>query len=580
MLKILVRYHFKPLGKTLGLSLLLCLAACVAGQHPPTEVAKEFSYRSTYSEPTSKALFGYSRFRLLAAENRWEEAIGALESALENDPDSVHLQLSLAKALLHENAAERSTVILQALVEKHPEQIEAHELLGDLLSYQNQYQQAIDQYRSAIRLDPENELLQMRLAMALGRAEENDEAIFVLERLISKNPEAKLARLSLARFYKETGDAEAARKTYQDLLADYPDHQQGVLELGKLLEEQQLFAEALALYREGIRKNPRAAALRQQLAIMYLQQNRLPEALEQLQTVRQQFPENLRIIGRISLIQLELEQWTLAEDGFRQLLQQEPGEDRHRYYLGMALIGQGRNAEAIEVMAPIKESADIFTEAVLQLAYLYKQAGQLDQAINSLRKIISLDIHKPEIYYYLAAFLGDQERLDESVQVIEAGLEKFPDDANLLYQLGIAFEKLNDRERALEAMGKVLAVDSGHADALNFIAYHQAERGDQLELALSRAQKALETKNSGYIIDTLGWIYFKMGRFDESRQQLEEASSLHPDDPVILEHLGDLYRALNLWEKAADTYRKVLELDPQAAGVEEKLQALPTEKSE
>lgn len=574
------RNAIKPLGGALALLLLLGLSACVPGQVLLSDTEKRFSYRSEYTDPGAKALYAYSQYRLLAAENRWDEAIAALNRALAFDPESALLRMSLAKALLHKNELERATDILQTLVRKEPGHVEGHELLGDLLSYQNNYQQAIEQYRTALELTPENELLQMRLAMALGRAGQNDEAIRVLETLVASHPEIKLARLSLARFYQETGRPAMARATYRKLLKHYPDHQQGILELGKILEEQQLLNEAFDLYREGIRTNPRAAALRQRLALLYLQQNRFPEALEQLHAVRQQFPENLQISGRIALIHLELEHWTLAETELRELLRQEPEEDRHRYYLGMALIGQGENSAAIEVMAPIKESSPVFPEAVLQLAYLYKRAGQLDRAVNSLRTLISLDIQQPEIYYYLAAFLGDQEKLNEAEQVIAAGLETFPDDADLLYQLGIVYEKLNDRDRAIETMQKVLAVDAEHADALNFIAYHQAERGDQLELALTRAQKALEVKKSGYIIDTLGWIYFKMGRFEKSREQLEEASTLHPDDPVILEHLGDLYRALTLWDKAAEAYRKVLELSPQAEGVEKKLHALPKEKRE
>jgi tetratricopeptide (TPR) repeat protein len=117
-------------------------------------------------------------------------------------------------------------------------------------------------------------------------------------------------------------------------------------------------------------------------------------------------------------------------------------------------------------------------------------------------------------------------------------------------------------------------LDADHPDALNFVAYHQAEHDVDLDLALTRALKALSNKKSGYIIDTLGWIYYKLGRLEESREQLEKASNLQPDDPVILEHLGDLYQALTLWKEAAEAYQRVLKIDPQAEGVDEKLQII------
>jgi len=241
----------------------------------------------------------------------------------------------------------------------------------------------------------------------------------------------------------------------------------------------------------------------------------------------------------------------------------------------MALIGQGRNQEAIDVMAPIRQTSPIFTEAVLQLTSLYEQTGQLDAAIAALRKLLKINQQQPDIYYYLTAFLDEAGKTEEAAEEVATALEKFPKEASLRYQQGLLFEKLGERERALQAMEQVLEVNPNHPDALNFIAYYHAERGTQLELALSQAQKALSVKKSGYIIDTLGWVYFKLGRYQESRKQLEAASALTPEDPVILEHLGDLYRAMELWGQAAETYRKVLSLDPDAAGVAEKLEQLP-----
>ncbi len=554
--------------------ILFFLSGCAGLQGPLQPSDDRPFYRSELADADAKALFAFSQFRVLAVEERWPEAISALERAISFDPRADYLQLSLAKALLHLDEADRSIEILQKLLQKHPEQVETHELLGDLFSYRNQHAEAVSHYRKALTSAPDRQLLQMRLAMALGRQQRNDEAIEVLESLVVKHPEAKLARLSLARFYQETAQFDKAMATYRALLADYPAHQQAVLEYGKLLETQQLQAEAYELYRQGIAGNPRAVAVREQLAFLYLKQKRLLEALEQFQAIRQQLPGNQQIFGRIGLIQMELKNWTQAEAIFRALLNQNPETDENRYYLGLSLLSQGRNTDAIEVMAPIKESSAVFAEAILQMAYLYRAAGQDGEAINALRRVIVQGTQRPEIYYYLAIFLGDREQLDEAGEVIAAGLKQFPHNVDLLYQLGVVHEKRGERGKALELMQQVLQLNGNHPDALNFVAYHQAENDEELELALSRTLKALSSKKSGYIIDTLGWIYFKLGRFEESREQLEKASNLQPDDPVILEHLGDLYQSLTLWEEAVEAYRKVLEIDPQAEGVEEKLQII------
>ena len=555
--------------------LLLTISGCSVRPLSGQPESADFVYRSELADPQAKALFAFSEYRLLAAQSQWQEAVAALERAVGFDPDNPYLQMTLAKALLHRDDIERAIDILESLLLQSPNNFEAHELLGDLLGYRDRQEEAVDHYRQALQLDPDQEMVQMRLSMALSRLGQNEEATQVLLKLVEQHPESPLARLALARNYVTNGQQELGKQTYQKILELFPEQQQAILEYGKLLEGQGLFAEAYQLYRDSIKKNPRFAAVRQQLALLYLKQQRVREALEQFLAIRQQFPENLEVLGKIGLIYLDLSEWTQAEEVFRQLRDQSPDDDRNRYYLGMSLIGQGLRNEAIEVMAEIRESAPIFTEAVLQLSYLYQQTGQVNLAVSALHKLLDLDFRQPEIYYYLASFLDDQGRGEEAAKVIEEGLEQFPQDVTLRYQQGLLFEKLGDRSQALKAMQQVLELKPDHPDALNFIAYHQAEIGDQLELALTRVQQALAVKKAGYIIDTLGWIYFKMGRFQESLAQLEEAVRQYPEDPVILEHLADVYRALGWSEKAAETYRKVLQFNPQATGVSGKLNGLP-----
>ena len=538
---------------------------------PDAEIS--FEYQSELADPNAKALFAFSEFRLLGAKNRWEEAIAALERAITFDPQSNYLQLLLSKIYLHREQPERAAVVLKSLLTRSPESVKGHELLGDVFSYQQNYVSAIEHFRRALQLAPDSEMLQMRLAMALARLERKDEAIAVLEMLLEKHPEAGFARLSLARFYLEKNQTEKASMAYQQLLDREPGKLQAVLEYGKLLERQDPDA-ALEFYQAAIAHNPRTAAVRQQLAQFYFVHRRFHDALEQFQAVHQQFPGNLQIIGRIGLIQLKLEKWTEAEETFRLLLE----TDNHQgYFLAMALLGQGKFAEAIDVLEPITCASPMYTEAALQLAYLYKQFNQDARAISTLRQVIDRDIHHPDVYYYLAAFLDDQGDYKQARDVAFAGVEKNQKEVRLLYQLGVLYEKLKDHQAAVQTMEQILLLNDAHPDALNFLAYYQAEKEIDLELALSRAQKALVIKPSGYIVDTLGWIYFKMGRYPESREQLEKATKMHPDDAVILEHLGDLYRAMKLWKKAAVTYQRVLEIDPRAETAEEKLKALPLE---
>ncbi len=211
---------------------------------------------------------------------------------------------------------------------------------------------------------------------------------------------------------------------------------------------------------------------------------------------------------------------------------------------------------------------------MLQRGYLYRQEGDIEQGIQVLQQAIDAGKQPVALYYYLSAFLGEAGRFAAAGQAVRQGIELFPQAASLHYQLGVIYERLDDRQQALVEMEKVLASEPHNADALNFIAYHYAELGENLEQALAQARLALAQKQTSYIHDTLGWIYYRMQRYDEARDHLEKAVTLDPTDPLVLDHLGDVYAAQQRWADAEKTYRKSLELDNSSTTVAAKLQKI------
>jgi tetratricopeptide (TPR) repeat protein len=111
---------------------------------------------------------------------------------------------------------------------------------------------------------------------------------------------------------------------------------------------------------------------------------------------------------------------------------------------------------------------------------------------------------------------------------------------------------------------------------LNYIGYTYAEQGIRLEEAMDMIRKALKVKpDSGYIIDSLGWVYYQKGLYDEALKYLLEAAKLVPNDPTIVEHLGDVYYRKKMYEKSLEEYEKALTLNhPQADKVKDKVHQL------
>jgi len=108
---------------------------------------------------------------------------------------------------------------------------------------------------------------------------------------------------------------------------------------------------------------------------------------------------------------------------------------------------------------------------------------------------------------------------------------------------------------------KVLQLQPNHSEALNFIGYSWADENKNLDKALVYIKQAVAQKpENGFIHDSLGWVYFRLGDFNHAVEELEKAISLEPRDPHILDHLGDAYKALGQKDKALEVYTKALEL--------------------
>jgi tetratricopeptide (TPR) repeat protein len=122
---------------------------------------------------------------------------------------------------------------------------------------------------------------------------------------------------------------------------------------------------------------------------------------------------------------------------------------------------------------------------------------------------------------------------------------------------------MGKKKESLQQLKTAISKDPFHVSALNYLGYTYAEKGVQLDEAEELIKRALKFKpNDGFIIDSLGWVYYKKKKWDEAIIELEKAWKLAPGDPTIGEHLGDAYVRKNYWDKALRTYRKVLDLNP------------------
>jgi tetratricopeptide (TPR) repeat protein len=174
----------------------------------------------------------------------------------------------------------------------------------------------------------------------------------------------------------------------------------------------------------------------------------------------------------------------------------------------------------------------------------------------------------------LAALREASEEYKEAGRLLRQSLGIEPNNAETHFRLGVVLDKRGERKASLAAMRKAIELNNRHARALNYVGYTLVEGGGDLVEAERLIRRALAVEpNSGYILDSLGWVYFKKGQYEQAYNYLLRAEATGEDDPVIYEHLGEAALALDRPEAAVSAFEKALKSNhPKPEAVKAKLQ--------
>ena len=210
----------------------------------------------------------------------------------------------------------------------------------------------------------------------------------------------------------------------------------------------------------------------------------------------------------------------------------------------------------------VARDSDNYVSARLRLAYIDFQQGEKDQAFRLLAELKKAAPDRDDIYLTWAYFFEDERRWDRAIEVLKEGLESNPRSEEIHFRLAVIYEKKKDLENSIKHIKIVLELDPENPDAQNFLGYSYADAGIHLDEAESLIRAALRAKpDSGYIVDSLGWLFYKKGQIDRAVEELERAAKIMPQDGTVAEHLGDAYLKQKRPADALRTYRRALTLE-------------------
>jgi tetratricopeptide (TPR) repeat protein len=261
----------------------------------------------------------------------------------------------------------------------------------------------------------------------------------------------------------------------------------------------------------------------------------------------------------------------------RLALRLDPTRDEGWLLLGDVLTSGGDESGARAAYARVAPKSSQYVFARTRLAWSYQAGDDKDTALATARETLAQAPNDQDAAVTLADLLRADERYDESVKVLDGLIGSRPETANwkLLYMRAVDFEESDHWDEAERDLQLALKQRPDEPELLNFLGYSWIDRGVRLPEAIAMVQRAVDLQpQSGAIIDSLGWGYYRMGDYGAAVEKLEAAVVLEPGDPDVNNHLGDAYWRTGRRIEAGFQWRRVLTLDPSAklkAEVEAKL---------
>jgi len=533
-------------------------------EHAVTPVAGEINGirpldPKAFSDANSYYLYLESQFYRKKGEP--ERAVFFLELAADRDPESLFLKKELVVLYLQQESHQKALGVMETVLAAEPDNIDAMIMVATIKKALQMDAEAVAIYETVLIMDPERRNIYHLLGKIylengdlanafrvftdmsarfeddymghyyLGRIyqakDESEKAETLFIKALEKAPYLIEPRLELIRIYEQTGQDLKLINVYEEILELYPDNIPTSIELGLLYHKNDMTEPANTLFTKMGRQSLEDSNILRTLLQNLILQNRDEEALIIL----------------------------------KQMLAETSNNTEIRYLAGVVHENLGNLDAALQQFETIEADTRYYPSAAIHLAIIYYKRDDLEKGIAALETAMDVvpDDAKIQIIPYLASLYKEKEMISQALSLVSAGLEIEPDNPGLLYERGVIYDRMGDTDAAIKQMEEVVRRDPDHADALNYIGYTYADQGINLEEAERLIIKALSIKpDNGYIIDSLGWVYYQKGLFEEALVHLERAVELVPEDPIILEHLGDVYMKLAQPEKAINIYERAL----------------------
>lgn len=506
---------------------------------------------------------------LLEQRGLIDRAVYNYKRAVDEDDRSPFLRTRLALVLLKQGEIDAATAQINKAISIDENYIDAYSILGKIYLVKADFESAIKSFNKIISVDKKSEDAYLDLCNVYLDRKNYDEAIRILRRLIKVNPSNALAYYYLGRTYSEINRLEKAKEYYKKVIDLKPLFVSAYKAVGLIEEFQGNYPEAVKYFKKALELEIGNDNLRGHIAQIYIEMEDYESAYVELKVLSENNPENVNLKVKMGLVLLKLNRLPEAVVLFTGVLKKHSPSDKVRYYLAGTYFQMQDFENAMQQFSKISNRSDLYQDAQLNIAFMLNKSGKSGKAKQILKNAITNSPKSPELYVTLSTILESEKKFKEAEALIKEALLHNKNNEQLLLRMATILDRQDKKASGLEYVNRVLKQNPDNPNALNYIAYSYAEDGVKLDDALKLVMAALKQKpDDGYILDTLGWIYFKQGRLKLALETLKKANDKVGNEPVILEHLGDVYGKLGNRNRSMEMYNRAIENSTDAGDIE------------
>jgi tetratricopeptide (TPR) repeat protein len=575
-------------------------------------------------DPTASIVFE-ELTDLYVQTNRLQDAISQAEDVLKQSPDNLDARRMLGRIYLRaisnprENSIDESMLHkaveqYQKITEKDPKDAESWVTLGRLYRVSNNSVESEKAYNEALKTEPDNEDALTGLAVMYSDQGDNQRAIEKLKTATDKAPNERTLS-ALAEAYERVRDYKNAVEVLKRAIAVSPESGRLQLALANDLMQAGQLDDALKIYQALADDDPHDADLRLRLAEIYRSQHDLVKAREELNQAKQIDSADMAVgYEEVNLLEAEgksdaaiAKLKAMLDDGARRTYSPAQSSARATMLkrLGFLYRNSGQTAQAVDVFRQAASlDADNASESAILIVETYQQAKDLESALREADAAVKKYPDDRGVHVSHAEVLADRGRVDDAVTEVKAlakgapdyqielelaqlyekgkrwadmgksldaaeGLSKSDDEKeSVCFMRGAMYERMKKFDDAEAQFRKVIGMNPRNAGALNYLGYMLADRSVRLDEAHDLIKQALDLDpQNGAYLDSMGWVYYRQGKFSDAEDQLVRAIDRLGQDATVHDHLGDVYLKLGKTKEAiAQWQASVKEFESGPAG--------------